>query len=210
MTRLVWILLFSIGCAMYVGRLDGCEAEEVDARQVAKPFPVGSLELRLLASRTNDNSNDFDSLVNDVVEKGPKGTSSDAFAWYEVADATASFDDSECVVSPWEGRKFILASTALDQVLDGRTSWKVTSFKLVKHDRPFGVSIIFELDKAGGEQLRALTAAHLERSLGIFLFGKLETSATIMDVISERISLSGDPDSMEQLYRRLQETAQSP
>ncbi len=46
--------------------------------------------------------------------------------------------------------------------------------------------------------------------LGIFLFGKLETSATIMDVISERISLSGHPEHMEQLYRRLQETAQSP
>lgn len=210
MNRLIWLSLLGIGWSLVVAGLAGCEEDEVSTRQAAKALPVGSLELRILASRTPDNSNNFDNLVNDVVEKGPEGTSRDDFAWYEVADDRVTLDANEVVLARWQGRRFILASTAAEQVLDRRTNWVVKNFELVRHDPPYGHQLLFELDKAGGEQLEKLTAANLERSLGIFLFGKLESHAVIKDVIADRISLNGVAEHMERLHGKLQKTVQTP
>lgn len=203
MYRIAFFALLSSGCIAASAGVCGC-------KRSSGTIPAGTLELRILASRSQDTPNDFDAMVREFADKGPEDSSHPDYAWYEIEDGVNAHADPDLVTAEWQQHRYVLASTAEDRVLDRRTIWQVEQFELVRDESRGGTMLVFELDEAGGAQLEALTKTHLQRTIGMFVLDKLVSNATIMDVISERVAVTGQPVSMTELHRKLVQVAQAP
>jgi hypothetical protein len=112
-----------------------------------------------------------ESLCRQLQEQGPFRTG--RLGWYELfGDDLRDALSGTCVVRDYAGKSYILLYTDPNRSMASGGQprpWRVVRAECVVDEPGAGLCIQFELDEAGGERLRELTASHRGQRLAVVL-----------------------------------------
>ena len=194
-------------CCLLVVCLVGCKRDIPVPPSSGRILPSGIIECHVLANRSLDTSYDFDKIADAFRTKGAE-SSPDGFRWLEVAIEIEHIVPMDMVLARRQDRLFVLASTAPESSLDARTEWQVVDFRY-EQTHPRGSTLVFELDGSGADHMTRLSQANLKRRVGMSVFGKVHSVATIMEELGGVFSIHGAPEAIAPLHKVLEEACAS-
>lgn len=165
---------------------------------------AGKLEFRIMAERDPASDRILSSkpeyqqpvskYLNQLAQFGPRPQEGDYFRWFEISKPEENniTDNPQFVVGEYLGTKYVLAHATGDMGLinDGTNSWKLRGAH-PDRDQAGRLAVAFQLDIRGGTKFGELTAANINRPLGIFLDDKAVSAPNINSQITTNGIITG-------------------
>ncbi|MBN2445389.1 MAG: protein translocase subunit SecD [Phycisphaerae bacterium] len=186
---------------------------------------AGVLTFRILAEPSPENATKWDSLREQLAERGARGVRETGFAWFRVDNPVAflnldtpadlkdrdphSFEASpyRAVMGTYDGDWYVLARTDAQGEMkgDSKRSWQLRNARADRDElgRP---QVSFVFDVVGGNKFGELTGANVAKQLCIFVDDVAYSSANIREQIRTSGRITGDfsPQKVAYLVQTMQ------
>ncbi len=111
------------------------------------------------------------------------------YIWLPVCPGV-DLPDSDLMIQPYEGRKYVLVSNRVEQMMVPDGTWGLTS--VYQNEDAMGrPSIGLELNEAGGEKMSEISSSHLMQYMAIIVDGEVLSTPHINSVVARHLGIVG-------------------